>query len=190
MLEEFRQSDIPVALYCVEWGCEYNKVENELHFLSQKYALRFYSHCAGVVMAMKLLEHVDNIDRFVIGANIPVPGRKNVWKNMSDAMILTVLNHAGMPSVPETEMTDVIKRFRNNTDEYFEYFNTEVIPSKYSATIVLSKNDPLTPEYLESKHYWTNYLSNVDNVCYIDSVGHYFQSTNALDLTDILMEEH
>ena len=155
--------------------------------------IRFYSHCAGSVLAMKLLEQLNGpqmtVSRYFAGADIPPARAENIWKTISDQELMKVLSQAGLPQLPRDRMEDLIIRFRSNTEEYFEFLGSlrEKIPCR--VTLILSRKDLFTQDYQNAVDRWSQYVVAVGDVHYIDSPTHYFQSTEAAALADILLSE-
>lgn len=186
LVAEFRRRVAPVALYFVPWGCDYNTVAEELS--SFRIPLRFYSHCAGAVIALKLLDRLDCVEKFFAGANIPPEDASNIWTSVPDEILLSVLHQAGMPVMPEEQNRIMLQQFRNNTKEYFEYLQTKKEKTPSGVSLVLSRYDLFTQSYTEATPLWERIVIEVDSVQYIDSPTHYFQSSHAASLADILLE--
>ena len=187
LVEEFRRRDTPVALYFVPWGCNYDNVEAYLQNCSLK--LNFYSHCAGAVIAMKLLDRLMRINKYIAGASIPPDEMNNIWPSASDEEILSVLKKAGMPSIPKEQENAMIHQFRENTEEYYDYFKAKKEKTHSSVTLVLSKKDIFTRSYPSASDLWGQYIDHIDDIHFINCKTHYFQTTNAIELADILLKE-
>lgn len=186
LVAEFRKRKAPISLFFVPWGCDYEKASGCLQSISLP--LGFYSHCAGAVIAMKLLDRLDCVKKVFIGANIPPLDLSNIWNSVSDQDLLSALRLAGMPELRRKE--EMLERFRDHTDEYFEYFRRKMMPSLPSVELVLGRRDPFTePMHCSAKELWNRYVSDVNRVHFIDTSSHYFQTTHSAMLTDILLEE-
>lgn len=183
LVTEFRKRHAPVALYYVPWGCNYDAVAQNLRSLH--IPIIFYSHCAGAVIAMKLLDRLDCVDQFIAGANIPPQDLTNFWPSVSDEKLISVLHQAGMPTLSHEK--EMIHRFRINTDEYFAFFKEKHTRTSVRTTLVLSKTDLFTSNYLNAEGLWGRYVTCIEGIHYIDSPSHYFQSTNADALANILL---
>ena len=185
LVQEFKRRNSDVSLYYVPWGCNYEKVSKELKSFSVP--LRFYSHCVGSVIALKLLDVLDNVEIYFAGASIPPENSYNIWNNVSDDVLITILYKAGMPLMSDIQEKEMVKQFRNNVDEYFDYLNKKEKKTPTDVYLVLSKYDIFTQSYLEADKLWSRYVKKVSNIYFIDSKSHYFQSINASILADILL---
>lgn len=186
LVAEFRKKKAPVSLYFVPWGCDYGSVSEFLQLISLP--IGFYSHCAGAVIAMKLLNALNCVRRVVVGANIPPYDLTNIWCSVSDRDLLAGLHVAGMPELLRKE--DMLEQFRINTDEYFDYFQRMKIPSALSIELVLGRQDPFTePIHYAADELWNRYVSGVNRIHVIDASSHYFQTTHSSELANILLEE-
>jgi len=185
IVTEFRRQKAPVSLYFVPWECDYEKVSALLQSLSLP--IGFYSHCAGAVIAMKLLDKLNCVSRVIVGANIPPYHLTNIWKSVSDQDLLMGLHSAGMPELLRKE--EMLKQFRINTDEYFDYFQQKVNSSAFSIELVLGRQDPFTEAiHSAADALWNRYVSGVSRIHFIDTSAHYFQTTHASMLANILLE--
>lgn len=186
LVAEFRKRKAPVSLLFVPWGCDYEKVSEYLQSISLP--LGFYSHCAGAVIAMKLLDRLDCVKKVFVGANIPPYDLSNIWRSVSDHDLLMALQSAGMPELRRKE--EMLEQFRIHTDEYFDYFQRKVTPAIPSIELVLGRLDPFTePVHCSAEELWNRYVSGIHKVHFIDTSSHYFQTTCPAMLTDILLEE-
>lgn len=186
LVAEFRRRAVPVALYFVPWGCDYDAVATELRLF--RIPLRFYSHCAGAVIALKLLDRLDCVEKYFAGANIPPEDTRNIWTTVPDETILSALHQAGMPVMPEKQNDIMLQQFRENTKEYFEYLEAKEKKTPTDVSLIVSRYDLFTQSYPDAKPLWEKIVSAVNRIQFIDSPTHYFQSTNAASLADILLE--
>lgn len=187
LVAEFRKRNASVALLFVPWGCNYDLVAEALR--SYPLPLCFYSHCAGAVIAMKLLDRVDCVKKYIAGASIPPEDIQNIWPTVPDEMLLSVLYNAGMPTLPQSQEEAMLCQFRENTDEYFCYFSKKNRKVTAGVTLILSQQDIFTRSYSYAAELWNPYIERVDTIHYLDSASHYFQSTKASELAEILLEE-
>lgn len=191
LVAEFRKRHADTALYYCPWTEEYDRAEADLRSLAGRYPLSFYSHCAGAVTAMKLLDRINKgsrgVSRYVIGANIPPADTHNIWDDMTDEAVLAVLQHAGMPDMPETQRRDMLLRFRDNTREYFGYFCENKKKTPVDITLVLSTEDLFTQDFPSARDLWGRYVDRVGEILLFDWQTHYFQSAQAARLADILL---
>ena len=110
----------------------------------------------------------------------------NVWQNVSDDDILTILHKAGMPEVQQKK--ELLNRFRINTDEYFDYFRQKNKPSTQS--LILGKSDLFTVQNnSNAKELWGRYISTINSIHIIDTSSHYYLTSHANILADILLSE-
>ena len=193
LVAEFKKRKAPAALYFLSWGENLDGARIRILELAGEMEIRFYSHCAGSAIAMKLLEQLNGpqmtVGRYFAGADIPPARAENIWKTISDRELMKVLSQAGLPQLPRDRMEDLIIRFRSNTEEYFEFLGSrrEKIPCR--VTLILSRKDLFTQDYQNAVDRWSQYVVAVGDVHYIDSPTHYFQSTEAAALADILLSE-
>ena len=188
IISEFRNRKEPVAVYLVPWGCDYGNVTELLCGIH--IPLRFYSHCAGSVLAMKILERLVSIDRYIAGASIPPENIHGSWSTVSDKTLLSLLYRAGLPELPKAEESTMVPQFRENTDEFFDYFCQKKEPLPINMSLVLSRLDPFTSNYFQAKQLWEKYVGQVTEIRYIDESSHYFLTTQAKTIVDLLMEEN
>lgn len=193
LVAEFKKRKAPAALYFLSWGENLDGARTRILELAGEMEIRFYSHCAGSAIAMKLLEQLNGpqmtVGRYFAGADIPPARAENIWKTISDRELMKILSRAGLPQLPQDRMEDLIIRFRSNTEEYFEFLGSrrEKIPCR--VTLILSRKDLFTQDYQNAVDRWSQYVVAVGDVHYIDSPTHYFQSTEAAALADILLSE-
>ena len=193
LVSEFRKRNAPAALYYVPWFADYEAAAAEILQLAEKLEISFYSHCAGAVMAMKLLDRLnareDVIRRYIAAASIPPDSTDNPWPDVDDNMIAAILHEAGMPALPPAQEKAMISRFRSSTDEYFSYLQEKTEKTPCTVSVLISSEDLFTKDDPSAKEKWEKYVRRVDKVTVIDSPTHYYQSTDADVLADILLEE-
>lgn len=187
LVTEFRKRNASVELLFVPWGCDYDLVAGALR--SYPIPLCFYSHCAGAAIAMKLLDRVNCVQKYIAGASIPPEEMQNIWPSVPNEMLLSVLYDAGMPKLPNSQEDTMLRQFRENTDEYFCYFSEKKRKTPAGVTLVLSREDIFTRSYPQAAELWNRYIARVDTIHYMDSATHYFQSTKAFELAEILLKE-
>ena len=187
LVAEFRKRNASVALLFVPWGCDYNVVAD--HLQSYPLPIYFYSHCAGSVIAMKLLDHLSCVKKYIAGASVPPEEMHNIWPSVANEMLISVLYNAGMPKLPKNQEDAMLRQFRENTDEYFRYFSEKNQKTPADVTLIFSREDIFTSSHLRAAELWNRYIARVDNIHYIDSTTHYFQSTQASDLAELLLKE-
>ena len=193
LVEEFRRRKASAALYCVPWTADHDLAEKQIRNIAEGRDLTFYSHCAGAVSAMKLLDRLNadgrTVKRYIAAANIPPSEPVNIWEGVSDAELLDVLNTAGMPALAPDREADLVRRFRRDTEEYFDYIKIHTWKTPCSVEIVLSRDDLFTPDCQNAAELWAAHAESVSGIRYIDSSTHYFQSADARELAEILLSE-
>jgi surfactin synthase thioesterase subunit len=187
LVSEFRKRNASVALLFVPWGCDYSDVADRLRAYSLP--LYFYSHCAGEVIAMKLLDQVNSVKKYIAGASVPPEEMQNIWPSVPNEMLMSVLYDAGMPKSPKSQEDSMLRQFRENTDEYFCYFSEKNGKTPTDVTLIFSTEDIFTHSHPRAAELWNRYIEGVRAIHYIDSKTHYFQSTQASELADILLKE-
>ena len=190
---EFRKRNAPAALFYCPWTDDYGAAEKELRRLAEDYTLTFYSHCAGAVTAMKLIDRLNaggrTVERYIAGADVPPAQPRNIWRLVSDKMLLAVLHKAGMPELTDEQNKELLRSFRKNTGEYFSYFMGKTSRTDITVALVLSRRDIFTAEHRKAAKLWERYVEKVAGVEYLDSPTHYFQSSNAAELADIILRK-
>lgn len=183
LVDEFRNRNSDIAIYLVSWN---SNIDEVIEFLNEiKTPINFYSHCAGVVIAMKLLEKFTNVNTFIVGGNIPPMEFDNIWNNVSDEELINILTYAGMPKHTNYETT--IRLFRDNTSQYFNYFDNCKKPINKNISLILAKNDIFTDKLFNvATKSWKRFVTGVDDVFVIESSSHYFQTECAKMLVDII----
>lgn len=193
LVVEFKKRHAPVTLYFCPWTSDYDEAERELRKLTERYSVAFYSHCAGAVTALKLLDRLNTerriVRHYIVGANIPPTEAHNIWLSASDEDILSVLHRAGMPGLPSEQEKAMIGHFRSDTEEYFSYFKHKADNTQIDVSLVLSRKDIFTPNYLQAKELWERYVAEVDQVYYLECATHYFQSAHASELAEHLLKQ-
>lgn len=186
LVKEIEKVSPTTSIYFVPWGCNYDKVANHLKEISSP--ITFYSHCAGAVIAMKLLDRIGQIDEYFIGGNIPPEQIVNIWDTLDDEQIMSILKDAGLTNDYANET--MIKKFRDNTYEYFNYLLNKKDKFDQAIQLVIASDDIFT-NTLKNKSIsiWKKYFSDVEKVYSISTNTHYFQSVNASKLGDILIKK-
>ena len=199
-ITEFRHHQSDTSLWYIPWLNEeqYSEAANEIISLSHSMEIRFYSHCAGAVTALKLLDLVNRNDpvvkQLIAGGNIPpVPGKKatNIWQHLSDKSIAKILHKAGLEIDISALSTysDLISRFRCNTNEFFLYVSSkDNKKTNISVDLIISKKDLFTLNYRNAKKRWSYFVRDVCSVRYIKTKTHYFQAKNANQLFSLFQD--
>lgn len=152
-----------------------------------------YSHCVGSAVALQVLKHLEELDNpvkhYIAGASIPPsrPTKNNVWNIIPDNILKRVLSKAGakLENISNEDLKDFFIRFRKDTDfaniSYCEFWGTIGIP----ISLIINKKDLFTKNYQKAEKLWKRYVVSINNVSFIDSDGHYFQSDNSENLVEI-----
>ena len=193
LVAEFRRRQAAAALYFLSWEEDPDAAGMQILKLASEMDIGFYSHCAGSAIAMKLLDRINArrtiIRRYFAAADIPPARAENIWETVSDRELTGILSKAGLPELPKDRMDDLIIRFRSNTKEYFDFLGSRRAKIPCRVTLILSRKDLFTQDFGIAEERWSQYVTDVDAVHYIDSPTHYFQSAEAVALADILLSE-
>ena len=187
LIAEARRHTDPLAFYYVHWmePQAYPLAAEEIRTLASKTQVVFYSHCAGAVIAMKLLDLLNCdatvVRSYIAGANIPLGkyGRQiNLWPLLSDHALLRILRRAGLPAekLEAAQRDKTIRDFRKNADECFAYFAEKTKKTPCELHIVLSEKDLFTRNHRRAEKMWSQYVTNVQAKTMIHAETHYFQS--------------
>lgn len=172
-------------------------IVNELETLSEKYTLFFYSHCAGSAAALQVLHILEErkcpiIKHYIAGANIPskVPTKENMWQTIPDSVLKNILIKSGasFDTLSEIHIANMLTKFRMNTDFYTEYFYKTSGKIHCPFSLVLSKQDLFTENYDEASIIWNRYVESISSIHYIADSSHYFQSSSAKELLQIILK--
>ena len=184
-----REMGSSVSLYCVNWPEEaaFEAIAEEIRKLANREIVIFYSHCAGAAVALRFLDLLNNGNRLIKGyiAGAAIPPRKalagfNTWAHMSDKTIEKILVRAGLPISPDNAdvLHEKLDGFRRHTQAFSAYFQHKETITNTTVTIILSKADPIIPNYTDAEARWQKAVTDVDRVILIDTPSHYFQNTD------------
>ena len=163
--------------------------------LSNEEDLFLYSHCAGSAVALQILNILEEQGKFVVkqyfaGASIPPsePVKENMWRGVSDNMLKSVLEKAGasFDTLSHQHITDMLVRFRRDTDFWTTYFSTPHCKIHCPVSLILARKDLFTPNNQDAVPLWHRYVQSVKTLDYMDTDSHYFQSEKANDLIKII----
>lgn len=200
LVSEFRKHNSDVALFYVHWmnEDEYILAADEIKLLAGDVKVYFYSHCAGAVTALKLLDLINSNNQiihslFAGGIVLPTFGEKpvRIWKHMSNNLVFRFLKNAGLPfdSISDNQKIKIVNNFRLNTDQFFDYVQMKSKPTDVNVELIISRNDLFTRNYKSAEDKWSPYVSKVSSVCLIDSKTHYFQSEEAVFLYEYIVSK-
>jgi len=172
---------------------ECKKAAEEISAFLEEKEIFVYSHCVGSAVALQILKHLEELGKpikhYLAGASIPPsrPTKKNIWNIVPDKLLKTVLSKAGaqLNDISEEKLSVLLKRFRKDTDfaniSYFELKAKIKVPT----SLIISQKDMFTKNYNQAEKIWKKYVASIDEIYYIESDSHYFQSDNAKELMEI-----
>ena len=174
---------------------------DEIIELSNKYDVIFYSHCAGIAGAAALLNVIEKTDENAVKEYIstamipPLPHKgkvKSIWRVFPDFIIGAVLMLAGMPKLPTNESKrKMISAFRKDTDFFADVLSGMTnCTVKCPTRVLISKNDFFTRKAKNAKDNWNYYFSNVLEIKIASYNNHYFQSTDAHDISQFIFKQN
>lgn len=187
------------SLYCVDYPHndeDCHQIVAELEALLRGSEVFIYSHCAGSAPAMQIIHMLEEngnfaVKHYIAGASIPpaVPQPQNIWNTVADDMLQSILTKAGasFDTLSAQHISEILQRFRLDTDFWTHFFTQEPKKIMCPVTLVLSKQDIFTENYLDALHLWQPYSANIAALHYIDTASHYFQADHADDLVKILV---
>ena len=193
----FRKEQSNTELFYVPWltDSDLPAAASEIGKVASAIPVDFYSHCAGSVTALQLLDRLNSdqplISRLVVGGNLPPrPGKRilNPWKFLPDKAILSFLDKVGLRSemIPEAHRKHMISLFREQTNSYYEYFRTKSRITQVQVDLVVSTKDPFTMSKADIRKRWSSYVASVHSLSVLNADTHYFQTTAAEKLFLIL----
>ena len=155
-----------------------------------------YSHCVGSAVALHIIRALESMDicvrHFIAGASIPMvsPFGKNIWRNVPDKLLVGILSHEGakINSLAPEDITEMLHRFRLDTDFASLSFGECSQKIKTPVSIIISKSDIFTFNYRRAEKIWKKYTETLGQIYFIDSESHYFQSDDSEKLIEILQE--
>jgi len=186
------------SLYFAEYPhsiADCQKAADELQQLSQKTELYFYSHCAGCAPAMQIIRLLEErgayiVKHYIAGASIPpaqIP-QENFWNLVSNEKLQEILLKAGasLEGLSEEQISDLLARFRMDTDFMTDYFRKECGKILCPVSLIINKEDLFTENYEKAEALWKNYAEDVRGVFFIEASSHYFQSEDAGTLLKLI----
>ncbi|MCR5783072.1 MAG: amino acid adenylation domain-containing protein [Clostridia bacterium] len=198
LVSDARRSDSPISLYYADWPEKEQLpvIAEEIRDLASGKDVIFYSHCAGAALALSLLDILNSktriIKNYIAGGNIP-PRKSlfhvNSWMHMSDSAIVKALTKAGLDlgTSDGALLQERLESFRLHTQICADYYRQKADLTDVCATIIISKNDPLTPDYNDAESRWLKVVKDVRQVVYINTSTHYFQNTDSNILFDLFI---
>ena len=196
----YKKKQSHTALFYVPWLSDeaYPAAADEIRSLAAVLPTAFYSHCAGAVTAMRLLDLLNRdlpvVTSWTAGGNVPPkPGKTavNIWKNVPDSGILRFLRHAGLSDdvLPEPRCREMLLRFRRDTAQFFTFAKEKTDLTPIRVRLILSKTDPFTRNYRQAADRWRRYAEDVGDIRFITCDSHYFQTEKADELFMLLSDD-
>ncbi|MBQ4644214.1 MAG: amino acid adenylation domain-containing protein [Clostridia bacterium] len=198
-VESMANKSNDMAIYYVKYLRSYDECKNIAETLAQigkDKKLYIYSHCAGAAVAMQIINILEEMNiaicRYVAGGYIPLqkPLKKNVWDIVPDKYIKKRLVSAGAPleRFSDSQNESVIDNFRKDTDFMTWYHYSKPNKIKVQTDVIISKTDSFTKNYKNAEKLWKLNADNFNNVHFIETNSHYFQSDNSDILVDVLVK--
>ena len=197
-VKEFSKKQTDFSLYFVNFlhtNDECVEASQEIFELARKYKIYFYSHCAGSSLAMKLLNVIEEsnpalVNHYIAGASIPLkkPLKNNIWNYIPDFLMKKILESSGanFKGLSKKRLSEIFDNFRKDTDFMTEYFLKNTCKITCPISLIMSKTDPFTKDFINAEALWSKYALNINNLRFIESDSHYFQSSNYAELVDII----
>ncbi len=174
---------------------ECEKASQEILEISKKYEIYFYSHCAGAVVAMDILNILESngkdiVKHYISAGIIPpeVPQKDNYWNTVTNDYLFNGLQFAGasFDGLTDEQIATMLTDFRKDTDFMTEYYYNCDKKICTPISLVISKTDIFTENYQDAKRLWSKYSESLQDIHYIDTNSHYFQKDNSDELIDII----
>ena len=194
-----KKSRSDVAVYYIRYLRSFEECKNaadEISELLKGVPLMFYSHCVGSAVALQIILQLERLGvpvvHYFAGASIP-PKKytdKNIWNKVPDKIIKRILVRSGaeLNSLDKAVLTDVLRRFREDTDFAVSAFSELKCRIASPVTVIISKTDPFTRRYKMAEKIWSRYAQDIRKVEFINTDSHYFQSTESDELADIILK--
>ena len=149
----------------------------------------------GSALALEIISTLEKdgfkIKNYFAGASIPPkkPIKRNIWNICPNNYIHNRLTKAGAPlnGFSSDVLAEFLTSFRKDTSfANLCYVNK---PEKINATVtvILSKNDIFTKNYKNTEKHWKRYVKKLEQIHFIDTQTHYFQTHNHRDVAEIIL---
>ncbi len=189
-----------IAVYFIRYLHSLEECENaasEIAKFSKDKKIMFYSHCVGSAVALQIISYLESnlisVEHYFAAASIPPvkAEKRNTWNYVPDLILKRILIGAGVnfSCLSEKKIEKILKDFRKDTDFARIAFSALAKRIKAPTSIILSKNDRFTQKYESAEILWKNYSEFVENISFIDSESHYFQSDDSDELIRIIMKD-
>ncbi len=175
---------------------ECKKAADEIAAFFKKTDVIFYSHCVGSAVALQIIKELEtkeiSVKHYFAGASIPPvkPVKMNLWNIVPDGILKTILAKAGadISGLSYEKLREMLISFRKDTDFANISFSELKGKIKTPVSVIISKKDMFTKNYRHARSLWEKYAGNVEQVYYIESDSHYFQSESSERLTDLIVK--
>lgn len=175
---------------------ECKRAADEIAEVCKNSEIMFYSHCVGSAVALQIIKELEAkkipVSHYFAGASIPPAKavRKNLWNIVPDNILKTILTKAGadISGLYDEKLSEMLMRFRKDTDFANISFSELKGKIKTPVSVIISKKDIFTKNYRQARSLWKKYADNVEQVYYIESDSHYFQSESSERLTDLIVK--
>lgn len=175
---------------------ECKSAADEIAGLCKNSEIMFYSHCVGSAVALQIIKELEMkeipVKHYFAGASIPPvkPVKMNLWNIVPDGILITILAKAGVDisGLSDEKLSKMLMRFRKDTDFANISFSELKGKIKTPVSVIISKKDMFTKNYRHARSLWEKYAGNVEQVYYIESDSHYFQSESSERLTDLIVK--
>ena len=196
LVRSMRAKHSDIALYYAGWET-YEATEaaaREIRLLSQKTDVYFYSHCAGAVLAMRLLDILNAdgplIRGYIAAGSVPPPKTPfavNLWPHLSDDAILRALQKGGLQTdgLAKDTLSRTFADFRRQTELFNGYFRKKEKKTDVDAVLLLSEKDPFTPNHAKAAARWETAVTHVQRLILLQTPTHYFQNTDTDRITEL-----
>ena len=198
LTKDFENLASDISLYYVDYLHSFDEckdVADAIGKLANSKEINIYSHCAGTAVALQLINILEeqgvNVSNYITGGFIPPakPNKRNNWNYTSKIHIQKKLIKAGAPidKLSAESKYSMVEKFRKDTDFMTEYFYRSAKSIKARTSVIISKTDIFTENYMDAEKSWRTLAKNFDGIHYIDTDSHYFQTEKSEEVTRIIV---
>ena len=185
LLKKLKENLRDTSYYFFGWDTDIKRASKEIAQLMKNSKTVFYAHCAGVSLAINVMNEIDRITdnkaqiTFFAGGII-LPNRKfpiiNPWRFVPDMILKNILVKAGLKKelVDSSAFNKVMRQFKNNAQKYFDFIQAYKGKIKHPTTVFLARGDVFTKKINDARKMWAMYVQNELNVEIIEGDSHYF----------------
>lgn len=189
---------LDLSLYYVDYLHSYaecEKVAEKIAVLAKSKEINIYSHCAGTAVAMQIINILEKqgivVSNYITAGFIPSekPNKRNGWNYTFKRSIQRKLIKAGAPidKLSAESKYSMVEKFRKDTDFLAEYFYKNVKPINAKTSVIISKTDIFTKNYMDVERLWKIRSNNFNKVHYIETDSHYFQTEKSDEVAQIII---